>query len=440
MKRTANEMEAGDTADYVVFPSPAYVDGVATPEYRAAVDAAMCERMKQVVSVGSDGFFREPAADADIAQLRAKLPPQMFDGLMQIPGVCLAGSRAIPGVDHARCNDFDFVVSSEPVRRIIVSHMKAASPCGHMVWDMSEEEIKGACKIVFGMPIGILCPTASVALRQLRTFDAQSTENGIVSAIPPENLPGCPPIQIIDGTLFPVNAFCFDYVQCRVVWCDIERKYFVERTRACIEAHLTRFITEIRRERLYSLARLGSLLRKAAAKGFHLAGNVTDVRQLPIFIAVMNPATSTTRVGMLLEKPTSEPDILEYVAPIVATELVRDLLPPPGSHFDLKKSPRVFPAVPVDYTPGAHEHMACVFVGNALLRCAVHVVEYEGHWRLKCNDLGRDELAGCASINDVMGVSVSNAIRRAWDLEQKERAEERENMLREGLIKEDEIV
>jgi hypothetical protein len=223
-------------------------------------------------------------------------------------------------------------------------------------------------------------------------------------------------------------------------WCDIERKYFVERTRACIEAHLTRFITEIRRERLYNLARLGSLLRKAAVKGFRLAGNVTDVRQLPIFIAVMNPATSATRVDMLLEKPTSEPDILEYVAPIVAPELVRDLLPPSGSHFDLKKSPRVFPAVPFDYTPGAHKHRASVFVGNALLRHAVAVVEYEGHWRLECNDLGRDELAGCMSINDVMGASVSKAIRRAWDTEQKERAEERENMLREGLIKEDEIV
>jgi hypothetical protein len=39
-----------------------------------------------------------------------------------------------------------------------------------------------------------------------------------------------------------------------------------------------------------------------------------------------------------------------------------------------------------------------------------------------------------------MGVSVSKAIRRAWDTEQKKREEERERMLREGCIKEDEIV
>ena len=440
MKRTATEMEAVDMADRIAFPSPAYVDGVATPEYRAAVDAAMCERMKQVEPVGSDGFFREPAADADIAQLRAKLPPLMFDGLMQIPGVCLAGSRSIPGVDHAKCNDFDFVVSSEPVRRILVSHIKAAGTCANMIWDMSKEEMNGACKVVFGMPIHALPPEAALALDRMRKFDAQSTENGIVSAIPPGDLPDCPPIQIIDGALFPVNAFCFDYVQCRVVWCNIKRKYFVERTRACIEAHLTRFITEIRRGRLYSLARIGSLLRKAAAKGFHLAGNVADVRRLPIFIAVMNPGTSATRVDRLLSEPPGEPDILEYVAPIVAPALVRDLLPPSGSFFDLEKSRRVFPVVPIDYTPGAHKHKASILVGNALLRCAVPVVEYEGHWRLECGDRGHDEFAGCASINDVMGVSVSKAIRRAWDLEQKERVEERENMLREGLIKEDEIV
>jgi len=440
MKRTANEMEASDMADCVVFPSPAYVDGVATPEYRAAVDAAMCERMKQVVPVGSDGFFREPAADADIEQLRAKLPPRMFDGLMQIPGVCLAGSRAIPGVDHAKCNDFDFVVSSEPVRRIIVSHMEQLRPRTYASPVMNSVEISGACKMVFGMSLHTLCPEAAVALEKLRAFGGQSVENGIVSAIPPETLPGCPPIQFIDGTLFHVDAFCFDYVQCRVVWCKIKRKYFVERTRACIKAHLTRFITVINQERLYSLARLGSLLRKAAAKGFHLAGNVTDVCQLPIFIAVMNPQTSTTRVDRLLTGPPGEPDILEYIAPIVAPDLVRDVLPLPGSFFDLMKSRRHCPAMSVDYTSGARTHKASVFVGNALLPRAVAIVDHDGQWKLEGGNLEYSELEKCENVSDITGVSVSKAIRRAWEIEQKERAEERENMLREGLIKEDEIV
>ncbi len=295
----------------LAFPSPAYVDGIETPEYSAAVDAAMEAQMEKTVPAKEHGFFREPADDADIAALRALLP-DVFDILMKIPGVALCGSRSIPGIDQAMCGDIDFVVDSPATRRLIIRQM--SSP-------IESDALDAVVEVCFGFKVEELG-----RIDLLSGYKHHCDQRGIDSLIPRQSCKSNIEVQLIDASLLPVRDFCFDYVQCRVVWCRKENRYFVERTEECIKAHLTGLISHVRSNRVLTLGRLSKLLRKAAYKGFTLAGDVKDVRQLPL-VLLANHRDASTRLAHLMSPSYDTSDFVGYVAPILSSELVADLLP-----------------------------------------------------------------------------------------------------------------
>lgn len=228
---------------------------------------------------------RIPADDMDRVREKSGIIPEIFDALLDVPGVYLAGGSTLPSLERDQYGDLDFFIHGPD--DFYVRVMRAVFAFSDHILNQSSRDMAYVFSSV-NAKLGMYVETPEItsklaALRETAagyTYDVDYESYNCFTF----KRRGSKPIQFIHfnsdeikRTPECIKTFAFDYHRCAFTR-NAAGAYFRYRTREAVLAHKTKVIKYFRND-LYSPQRLGRLLLSAKTKGYALPREITHTAQ-----------------------------------------------------------------------------------------------------------------------------------------------------------------